>query len=112
MSGQLADPVEDGQAWAQHQQSAFPEWVTRYGGGEPDRWDFGLDSVNTLSYIIFDHFPTTEAIDDPSNARFSEPAACYLGEIRRRSDPKKLCGSRVDYGPDAGDYVVREGRTG
>lgn len=61
MSEQLDDPVADGHAWAQRQQSAFPEWVTRYGGGDPGRWDYGLDSVNTLSYLIFDHFPTTES---------------------------------------------------
>lgn len=107
LSEQLNDPVADGHAWAQRQESAFGEWVTRYGGGDPDRWDYGLDSVNTLSYLIFDHFPTTEAIDDPANAGFSDPAAWYLGEIIRRSDPKKLCWSRQDYGHDAGDYVVR-----
>lgn len=107
MGEQLDDPVADGHAWAQRQQSAFPEWVTRYGGGDPGRWDYGLDSLNTLSYLIFDHFPTTESIDAPDNAGFSDPAAWYLGEIIRRSDPKKLCWSRQDYGPDAGDYVVR-----
>lgn len=101
------DPVADGYAWAQRQQNAFPAWVTRYGGGDPGRWDYGLDSVNTLSYLIFDYFPTTEAIDDPANAGFSDPAAWYLGEIIRRSVPEKLCWSRQDYGPDAGDYVVR-----
>ena len=104
---QLADPVADGQAWAQRQQEAFPEWVTRYGGGDPDRWDYGLDSLNVLSYIIFDDFPTMEAIDDPDNAAFTEPAAWYLGEIVRRSDAKKMRWSRQDYGFDAGHYVVQ-----
>jgi hypothetical protein len=106
MSEQLVDPVEDGQAWADRQQAAFPEWVTRYGGGDPARWDFGLDSLNVLTYIIFDQFPTEEAIDHPDNAAFSEPAAWYLGEIVRRSDPKKLRWSRRDYGLYAGHYVV------
>jgi hypothetical protein len=106
MTEQLADPVADGQAWAQRQQDAFPEWVTRYGGGDPDRWDFGLDSLNVLSYIIFDHFPTEEAIDDPDNAAFTDPATWYLGEIVRRGDLKKLRWSRRDYGYEAGDYVV------
>ena len=103
---QLADPVADGQAWAQRQQEAFPEWVTRYGGGDPDRWDFGLDSLNVLSYIIFDDFPTMDAIDDPDNAAFTEPAA-WSGGDRRRSDAKKMRWSRQDYGFDAGHYVVQ-----
>ncbi|BBZ15270.1 hypothetical protein [Mycobacterium branderi] len=103
---QLADPVADGQAWALRQQEAFPQWVARHGGGDPDRWDFGLDSLNVLSYIVFDRFPTREAIDDPGNAEFSEPATWYLGEIVRRSDPKKLRWSRRDFGLDAGHYVV------
>jgi hypothetical protein len=94
MSEQSADPVDDGQAWAHRQRGAFPEWVTRYGGGDPTRWDFGLDSLNVLTYIIFDHFPTEDAIDHPDNAAFSGPAAWYLGEIVRRSDPKKLRWSR------------------
>ena len=80
MSEQLTDPVDDGQAWAGRQQDAFPEWVIRYGGGDPGRWDFGLDSLNVLTYIVFDHFPPQEAIDHPDNAAFSEPAAWYLGE--------------------------------
>lgn len=101
-----ADPVADGQAWAQRQQDAFPEWVARYGGGDPDRWDFGLDSLDLLSYIIFDHFPTEEAIDSPDNAAFTEPATWYLGETVRRRDPKKLRWSRRDRGFDAGHYVV------
>lgn len=106
MSEQPADPVADGQAWALRQETAFPEWVTRYGGGDPARWDFGLDSLNVLSYIVFDQFPTKEAIDHPDNAAFSEPAAWYLGEIVRRSDPKKLRWSRCDYGLYAGQYVI------
>jgi len=106
VSEQSADPAADGQAWALRQQDAFPEWVIRYGGGDPERWDFGLDSLNVLTYIVFDQFPTREAIDDPDNAGFSEPAAWYLGEIVRRSDPKKLHWTRSDYGPDAGHYVV------
>jgi len=106
VSAQPADPDADGQAWALRQQDAFPEWVIRYGGGDPGRWDFGLDSLNVLTYIIFDQFPTQEAIDHPGNAAFSEPAAWYLGEIVRRSDPKKLRWARRDYGPYAGRYVV------
>jgi hypothetical protein len=106
MNEHLADPVEHGRAWAHRQEEVFPEWVARYGGGDPGRWDFGLDSLNVLTYIIFDHFPTQEAIDDPDNAAFSEPAAWYLGEIVRRSDPKKLRWSRRNDGPDAGHYVV------
>jgi hypothetical protein len=106
VSEESADPAADGQAWALRQQDAFPEWVIRYGGDDPARWDFGLDSLNVLTYIIFDQFPTQEAIDDPDNAAFSEPAAWYLGEIVRRSDPKKLHWIRSDYGPDAGRYVV------
>jgi hypothetical protein len=47
-----------------------------------------------LTYIIFDHFPTEDAIDHPDNAAFSGPAVWYLGEIVRRSDPKKLRWSR------------------
>jgi len=94
MSEQSADPVDDGQAWAHRQRGAFPEWVTRYGGGDPTRWDFGLDSLNVLTYIIFDHFPTEDAIDHPDNAAFSGPAVWYLGEIVRRSDPKMLRWSR------------------
>jgi hypothetical protein len=39
-----------------------------------------------LTYIVFDHFPTEEAIAHPDNAAFSEPAAWYLGEIVRRSE--------------------------
>jgi len=101
-----ADPEADGQAWALRQQDAFPEWVTRYGGGDPAGWDFGLDSLNVLTYIVFDQFPTVEAIDHPDNAAFSEPAAWYLGEIIRRSDPKKLRWTRCDHGLYAGHYIV------
>lgn len=106
MGEQQLDPVEDGHAWALRQQDAFEQWVNRYGGGDPGRWDFGLDSLNVLSYIVFDSFPTQEAIDDPGNAGFTEPATWYLGEIVRRSDPKKQRWSRRDYGFDAGHYVV------
>lgn len=106
MIEQLADPVEDGQAWARRQQDAFSPWVMNFGGGDAGRWDFGLDSLNVLSYIIFDRFPTTEMIENPDNAAFTEPAAWYLGEIVRRTDPKKLRWTRRDYGFDAGHYVV------
>jgi hypothetical protein len=106
VSEESADPAADGQAWALRQQDAFPEWVIRYGGSDPAQWDFGLDSLNVLTYIIFDHFPTQEAIDHPDNAAFSAPAAWYLGEIVRRSDPKKLHWTRRDDGPYAGHYVV------
>ncbi|KAA1249862.1 hypothetical protein F0Q45_12720 [Mycobacterium simiae] len=102
----MDDPIEDGQAWAQRQQAAFPQWVTCYGGGVADLWDFGLDSLDRMTYIVFGGFSTPQAIDDPANAGFSGAAAWYLGEIVRRRDPKKRRWARCDYGYDAGDYVV------
>jgi hypothetical protein len=102
----LADPILDAQAWAQRQQDAFPQWVTRYGGADPDRWDFGLDSLDLLSYAVFDHCPTEDAVRDPANDGFSGPASWYLGEVVRRSDPKKQRWSRRDHGMDAGHYVI------
>jgi hypothetical protein len=107
LSEQLADPVDDGQAWAQRQEAAFPEWVTRYGGGGPARWDFGLASLDLLSYSILDHCPSKDAIDNPDSAGFAEPASWYLGEIVRRSNPQKLRWSREDHGASAGHYVVQ-----
>lgn len=107
MSEQLADPIDDGQAWAQRQEDAFPGWVTRYGGGDPARWDFGPESLDLLCDSILDHYPTEEAIHDPHNTGFAEPASWYLGEIVRRSNPKKLRWSRDDHGVHAGHYVVQ-----
>lgn len=52
--------------------------MTRYGGGDPTRWDFGLDSLDVLTYIIFDQFPTEEAIDHPPNSGL--PAEIVQGE--------------------------------
>jgi hypothetical protein len=107
LSEQLTDPVADGQAWAQRQEVAFPGWVSTYGAGDPSRWDFGLESLDLLSYVILDRCPNPEAIDAPDNAGFAEPATWYLGEIVRRSNPKKLRWSRDEYGGYPRRYVVR-----
>jgi hypothetical protein len=106
VADQIADPVADGEAWAQRQHDAFPAWVAREGGGDRRLWDFGLESLDLLCYAIFDRYPTAEAIDDPDNAPFTDPATWYLGEIARRSNPKKLRWSRRDFGLAAGRYVV------
>ena len=73
MIEQLADPVADGQTWARRQQDAFSQWVMNLGGGDAGRWDFGLDSLNVLSYSIFGQFPTKEMIENLDNAGFAEP---------------------------------------
>lgn len=106
MSEPSADPLADGQAWAQRQEEAFTGWVTRYGADDPARWDFGLESLDLLSYTIFDRYPTVVAIEDPANADFTEPATWYLGEIVRRSNPKKFRWSLRDSGFYEGQYVV------
>ncbi len=100
MDEQVVDPAVDGQAWAQRQEAAFPAWVAQYGGGDPGRWDFGIESLDLLCYRIFQLFPTRQAIDDPNNGVFTQPASWYLGEIVRRSDPKKYRWSLRTWGSE------------
>lgn len=103
----MGDLLADGQAWAQRQEEAFfAGWITRYGASDPARWDFGLESLDLLSYAVFDRYPTVQAIEDPDNAGFTEPATWYLGEIVRRSNPKKFRWGLRDSGLYEGRYVV------
>lgn len=104
----MDDPFESGDQWAQRQEGTFEAWIHRYGrlaGDDPLLWDFGIDSLDRLSYIVFHHI-SIEQLLNPADTTFADGAAWYLGEIVRRSDPKRQRWALRDYGMHAGDYVV------
>ncbi|MCV7287757.1 hypothetical protein H7J87_20745 [Mycolicibacterium wolinskyi] len=96
----------EAQRWAQRQESAFEEWVAQYGSDDTQLWDFGLDSLDRLTYILFNYFPTQAHLDDARNAEFVDGAVWYLGEIVRRSEPKKRRWSNRHTGTTSGEYIV------
>lgn len=78
-------PDNDAQAWAASQESTFPDWVARFGGGQV--WDFSLKSLEAIAYVVFHDVPVVEHLDEPANAAFIDGLTWYLGEILCRLEP-------------------------
>lgn len=101
-----SDPATAGQSWADQQEAAFAGWVAAYSGVAPDHWDFGLVSLDLLSYLLLHRFESAYDVQDPVNAGFTEPATWYLGEVVRRADPKRQRWALRVHGVAEGRYVV------
>ncbi|MFH8633542.1 hypothetical protein ACH4CC_27330 [Streptomyces lydicus] len=70
-------------AWLDRRGAAFPGWAAE--AGAPERWDFGLDSLELLEEIVRERFADGEEILAEKRSEFVQGAVWYIGEVVRRN---------------------------
>jgi hypothetical protein len=104
MDDATADAIADGEQWAARQAALFPAFLERYASAH-ERYDFSLASLDEVGYQVLHRFSSSDDIEDPANADFTDGASWYLGEVARRARPKWRW--RAERGLFAGHYCVR-----
>jgi hypothetical protein len=68
--------------WLTGRAAAFPRWIAAYGNGQ--RWDFSVESLDTLEAVTRRQLSAVDDFDKPEHRDFLDGACWYFGEVVRR----------------------------